>query len=259
MGQLLEQLGCTVRDRAPVEADPTGRATAAGGSPSTCRRSPATRRRTSLVRRLRASIAVLGPAGRPVPPGQRRAARRRRDRLARASTCTWPGLRELGADGARRARPGRGRGRPAGSRGDAVAGLPLGRRDREPADGRGARRGTTRASTTPRGSRRSSTCAEMLVAMGARIEGIVPSTLTVDGRRPARPGRARDGPDRIVAGTWAFAAAIAGGDVTVRGRRARHLDLVLDKLADGGAERRGRPDGGFTVCGRPAGCAPSTW
>ena len=37
-------------------------------------------------------------------------------------------------------------------------------------------------------------------------------------------------PDRIVAGTWAFAAAMTRGDVTVRGGRAEHLEIALDKL-----------------------------
>ena len=41
--------------------------------------------------------------------------------------------------------------------------------------------------------------------------------------------------DRIVAGTWAFAAAVAGGDLTVEGGVADHLDIVLDKLVGAGA------------------------
>ena len=63
---------------------------------------------------------------------------------------------------------------------------------------------------------------EMLVAMGAQIDGISTSTLTVAGRRPAPAGASTTTvPDRIVAGTWAFAAAIAGGDLTVQRRPAR--------------------------------------
>jgi UDP-N-acetylglucosamine 1-carboxyvinyltransferase len=53
-------------------------------------------------------------------------------------------------------------------------------------------------------------------------------------------------PDRIVAGTWAFAAAVAGGDLTVHGGRSGHLDIVLDKLESAGAVVQD-VDGGFQV------------
>jgi UDP-N-acetylglucosamine 1-carboxyvinyltransferase len=49
------------------------------------------------------------------------------------------------------------------------------------------------------------------------------------------PVEHRTVPDRIVAGTWAFAAAVAGGDLLVHGGQARHLDIVLDKLVSAGA------------------------
>jgi UDP-N-acetylglucosamine 1-carboxyvinyltransferase len=52
--------------------------------------------------------------------------------------------------------------------------------------------------------------------------------------------------DRIVAGTWAFAAAIAGGDLTVAGGAAHHLDIVLDKLVSAGASVESS-DGRFRV------------
>ena len=54
--------------------------------------------------------------------------------------------------------------------------------------------------------------------------------------------------DRIVGATWAFAAAMTRGDVTVRGVDPHHLDLVLEKLRTGG--RRGdrlRAADGFRV------------
>ena len=53
-------------------------------------------------------------------------------------------------------------------------------------------------------------------------------------------------PDRIVAGTWAFAAAMTRGDVTVRDARAEHLEIALDKLARAGADVE-RLDDGFRV------------
>ncbi|HET6561268.1 MAG TPA: UDP-N-acetylglucosamine 1-carboxyvinyltransferase [Marmoricola sp.] len=75
----------------------------------------------------------------------------------------------------------------------------------------------------------------MLGAMGARIEGIGSSTLAVEGVGRLRPVEHATVPDRIVAGTWAFATAIAGGELTVAGGVAGHLDIVLDKLGAAGA------------------------
>jgi UDP-N-acetylglucosamine 1-carboxyvinyltransferase len=76
----------------------------------------------------------------------------------------------------------------------------------------------------------------MLVAMGARIDGIGSSTLSVEGVGRLHPVEHATVPDRIVAGTWAFATAIAGGELTVAGGVAGHLDIVLDKLRAAGAE-----------------------
>jgi UDP-N-acetylglucosamine 1-carboxyvinyltransferase len=76
---------------------------------------------------------------------------------------------------------------------------------------------------------------DMLVAMGARIDGAGTSTLTIDGVEALRPVDHATVPDRVVAGTWAFAAAITQGDITVRGANADHLELALDRLAATGA------------------------
>ena len=76
---------------------------------------------------------------------------------------------------------------------------------------------------------------EMLLAMGADIEGVSTTTLTVRGVAALKPVKHATVADRIVAGTWAFAAAIAGGDLTVAGGAAHHLDIVLDKLVAAGA------------------------
>ncbi|MCW2784263.1 MAG: murA [Marmoricola sp.] len=86
----------------------------------------------------------------------------------------------------------------------------------------------------------------MLVAMGARIDGVGSSTLTIEGVDRLHPVEHVTMADRIVAGTWAFAPAIAGGRITVQGGVAGHLDLVLDKLVDAGAEIT-TTEGGFTV------------
>jgi UDP-N-acetylglucosamine 1-carboxyvinyltransferase len=76
---------------------------------------------------------------------------------------------------------------------------------------------------------------EMLSAMGAKIEGISTSTLVVHGVTGLSPVTHATVSDRIVAGTWAFAVAVAGGDLMVDGGRAHHLDIVLDKLSSAGA------------------------
>ena len=76
----------------------------------------------------------------------------------------------------------------------------------------------------------------MLVAMGANIEGIGTSTLTVTGVDSLHPVRHVCVGDRIVAGTWAFAAAITGGDIQVNGVGGDLLPVVLDKLRAAGAQ-----------------------
>lgn len=76
---------------------------------------------------------------------------------------------------------------------------------------------------------------QMLVEMGAQIGGIGTSTLVIDGVPVLHPVEHRTVPDRIVAGTWAVAAAITQGDVFVRGAIGRHLEMALDKLASAGA------------------------
>jgi UDP-N-acetylglucosamine 1-carboxyvinyltransferase len=75
----------------------------------------------------------------------------------------------------------------------------------------------------------------MLQQMGARISGAGTSTLTVEGVDALFPTEHRVIGDRIVGATWAFAAAITRGDITVHGVNPHHLDLVLEKLRLAGA------------------------
>jgi UDP-N-acetylglucosamine 1-carboxyvinyltransferase len=77
--------------------------------------------------------------------------------------------------------------------------------------------------------------AEMLNAMGARVSGAGSSTIEIEGVEELRPVTHHTVPDRIVAGTWAYAAAITRGDVLVRGGDASHLRVALDKLTTAGA------------------------
>ena len=76
----------------------------------------------------------------------------------------------------------------------------------------------------------------MLVEMGAQIEGIGSSRLVVTGVRELHPVEHRCVGDRIVAGTWAFAAAATGGDVSVQGVGLEILPNVVDKLLETGAQ-----------------------
>ena len=79
--------------------------------------------------------------------------------------------------------------------------------------------------------------AELLIAMGARIEGHGTSRIRIQGvdqlHAPAKPHCIV--PDRIEAGTFLCAVAAAGGDVILRSAEARHLEAVIEKLRDAGA------------------------
>jgi UDP-N-acetylglucosamine 1-carboxyvinyltransferase len=92
--------------------------------------------------------------------------------------------------------------------------------------------------------------AQMLQQMGAKIDGTGTSTLTVEGVDRLSPTTHAIVPDRIVAGTWAFAAAMTQGDVSVHGARPEHLEIALDKLTDAGASVHGLDDGFRVVMGR---------
>jgi UDP-N-acetylglucosamine 1-carboxyvinyltransferase len=76
---------------------------------------------------------------------------------------------------------------------------------------------------------------QMLEKMGAQIEGIGTSMLTVTGVAQLNPVEHTTVPDRIVAGTWAVAATITQGDITVSNANPDHISLALDKLASAGA------------------------
>lgn len=82
----------------------------------------------------------------------------------------------------------------------------------------------------------------MLTAMGARIEGAGTSTLHIEGVDELRPVTHATVGDRIVAGTWAFGAAMTRGDVLVRGIDAAFLEIALDKLVNAGALVETRAD-----------------
>ena len=84
---------------------------------------------------------------------------------------------------------------------------------------------------------------DFLVAMGAQVDGIGTSTLVVEGVTSLSPVEHETLPDRIVVGTWAMAAAITRGDVLIRHGRADHLEIALDKLTTAGARVEVLADG----------------
>jgi UDP-N-acetylglucosamine 1-carboxyvinyltransferase len=243
MGELLRRLGCDVQVDHPSDADPTRELTS-GVVRITVPEDLGHEAPYGLVRRLRASIAVLGPlvarchrASVALPGG---------DAIgSRGLDMHMAGLRELGAE-------------VRVEHGQVVA---------EVADRlRGAQLwldfpsvgatenllmaavlagGTSVLDNAAREPEIADLC-HLLVAMGARIDGIGSSTLTVEGVERLEPVEHTTVSDRIVAGTWAFAPAIAGGTVTVAGGVASHLDLVLDKIADAGAGVTS-DENGFTV------------
>jgi UDP-N-acetylglucosamine 1-carboxyvinyltransferase len=85
--------------------------------------------------------------------------------------------------------------------------------------------------------------AEMLIKMGARIEGHGTSRITITGVEKLTGCAHQVVPDRIEAGTFLCAVAAAGGDVVLRHGRADHLDTVIDKLRDAGASVAAVDDG----------------
>ena len=243
MARLLEELGCTVAVEHPrpvAVTETSGSGTATIDVPDELRfEAP-----YDLVRRLRASICVLGPL--VARCGRARVALPGGDNIgSRGLDMHMTGLTELGAQ-------------VRIEHGFVVA---------EVADRlRGANlwldfpsvgatenllmaavlaEGTTVIDNVAREPEIIDLC-EMLAEMGAKIEGVSTSTLTVHGVTRLEPVEHATVADRIVAGTWAFAAAVAGGDLTVHGGQSRHLDIVLDKLESAGAAVQD-VDGGFQV------------
>lgn len=239
MAEVLRRLGCTVAfDRDEVTIDvPEELGTEAD---------------YDLVRRLRASICVLGPL----------VARRRYVRVAhpggdaigsRGLDMHVAGLEQMGAD-------------IGGEHGFVIASAPGGLRGAAiwldfPSVGATENllmaavlaKGVTEIDNAAREPEIVDICA-MLTEMGARISGAGTSTLRVEGVDQLRPVRHATVGDRIVAGTWAFGAAMTRGDVTVRGVHPGYLEIALEKLVSAGATVELQGPDAFRVCqqDRPA-------
>lgn len=89
-----------------------------------------------------------------------------------------------------------------------------------------------------------SALAEFLVTMGARIQGIGTNRLEIEGVKELHPADATTIPDRIEAGTFLIAAALAGTKKPVRVERCNpsHVTAVLSRLGDAGARLKVEKD-----------------
>lgn len=88
--------------------------------------------------------------------------------------------------------------------------------------------------------------AHFLIAAGARIDGAGSPSITIEGVEGLSPVTHEIIPDRIEAGTFAVMAVATKGDIYLKGARADHLELPLQKLEEAGAEIH-RDDGGVRV------------
>jgi UDP-N-acetylglucosamine 1-carboxyvinyltransferase len=77
--------------------------------------------------------------------------------------------------------------------------------------------------------------AEMLIKMGARIEGQGTRRIRIQGVERLNGASHQVVADRIETGTFLCAVAAAGGDVVLRHGRADHLEVVIEKLREAGA------------------------
>jgi len=83
----------------------------------------------------------------------------------------------------------------------------------------------------------------LLVAMGAEIEGIGTSELTIHGVQRLHGATYEVMPDRIEAGSYACAAAITGGEVTLKGARAEEMSATNHALRNAGVHVDAVKDG----------------
>lgn len=221
MAELLRRLGCQVEiedDRASV----------------TVPEQPGTQADYDLVRQLRASICVLGPL--LARCGHARVAHPGGDAIgSRGLDMHLAGLARMGAEisnehGFVIARAPRG-----GLRGAAIwLDFPSVGATENLVCAAVLARGVTEIDNVAREPEVVDLC-RLLAAMGAKIEGIGSSRLEIQGVEALSPVEHRCVGDRIVAGTWAFGAAMTRGDVTVTGVDPGYLEIALDKLVAAGA------------------------
>src|SRR5699024_8577330 len=103
-------------------------------------------------------------------------------------------------------------------------------------------RGTSRLANAAREPEIVDLC-NLLVAMGARIEGIGSSNLTIHGVERLHGATYAVVPDRIEAGRTARAGALTGGDVLLKGARANEMDATLHALRNAGVHVEEKDNG----------------
>jgi len=85
--------------------------------------------------------------------------------------------------------------------------------------------------------------ADCLNAMGAKVLGAGTSTIVIEGVERLHGATHSVIPDRIETGTYALAAAMAGGEVRLRKTRSDFIDSLLDKMVEAGVEVTRHNDG----------------
>ena len=85
--------------------------------------------------------------------------------------------------------------------------------------------------------------AVLLNQMGAEVSGAGTAMITIQGVDRMHPASHRTVGDRVVGGTWAYAAAVTRGNVRVRGVDAAYLDVPLERLSQAGAQIAATEDG----------------
>lgn len=91
--------------------------------------------------------------------------------------------------------------------------------------------------------------AALLLKMGAKIEGAGTSTIRVQGVGQLHGATHTIIPDRIEAGTFLIAGAMTGGEVLVTGCEREHLDALIVKMQQAGADIRDEGSGAIRVRG----------
>jgi UDP-N-acetylglucosamine 1-carboxyvinyltransferase len=78
--------------------------------------------------------------------------------------------------------------------------------------------------------------ADFLNAMGAKVAGAGSPTIKITGVKSLHGAEHEVIPDRIEAATFAIAAAVTNGEITLRGARPDHMHAALDKLREAGVK-----------------------
>jgi len=85
--------------------------------------------------------------------------------------------------------------------------------------------------------------AAFLNRMGALVSGAGTSTITVEGMPELAAVEHTVIPDRVEAATYLAAVGLAGGEITITGARADHMDMIIHKLGEMGLRISSTADG----------------